>query len=49
MTDRNEDTQPPTLDQPLNGPRRATLGPLVLTLLVLTMIAVVFLAVFLLR
>ena len=49
MTDRHDDTQPPTLDQPLNGPRRATVGPLVSTLLVLTMIAVVFLAVFLLR
>jgi hypothetical protein len=49
MTDRNNDTQLPTPDQPLNGPRRANFGPLMLTLLILTVIAVVFLGVFLLR
>jgi hypothetical protein len=49
MTERNNGTQFPTQDQPLNGPRRATFAPLMLTLLVLTVIAVVFLGVFLLR
>lgn len=44
MTDRNKKTPPvPSVDQPLHGPRRRTLGPAVLTLLLLALIAVAFL------
>jgi hypothetical protein len=42
MADR-DDIPMPTHDQPLNGPRRPTFGPLLITLLLLGVIAVVFL------
>lgn len=44
MTDRNKKTpSEPSVDQPLHGPRRKSLGPAVLTLLLLALVAVVFL------
>lgn len=45
MAKREQDIRMPTHDQPLNGPRRRTLGPLLATLLILAVIAVVFLLV----
>jgi hypothetical protein len=42
MGDR-KDIRMPTHDQPLNGPRRPTFGPLVIALLLLAVIAVIFL------
>ena len=42
MGDR-KDIRMPTHDQPLNGRRRPTFGPLVITLLLLAVIAVIFL------
>jgi hypothetical protein len=43
MANHEQDIRMPTHDRPLNGPRRKTLGPLVATLLILCLIAVVFL------
>lgn len=45
MTDRRRQLRMPTNDRPLNARRRATVGPLVATLLLLGVIAVVFLVV----
>ncbi|HEU4512276.1 MAG TPA: hypothetical protein VFR87_04160 [Nocardioidaceae bacterium] len=45
MADHEQDIRMPTHDQPLNAPRRKTFGPLVATLLILALIAVVFLLV----
>ncbi len=42
MADHNDDAHMPTNDQPLNGPRRSTFGPLVISLLLLAVIAVIF-------
>jgi hypothetical protein len=39
----DEDVRMPTHDRPLNGPRRPTVGPLAIALLLLAVIAVVFL------
>lgn len=43
MANHERQIRMPTPDQPLNGPRRKTVGPLVMTLLILALIAVVFL------
>ncbi len=42
MEKHEQDIRMPTPDQPLNAPRRTSFGPLVATLLVLAVIAVVF-------
>lgn len=49
MTDRNDDFRMPTHDQPLNAPRRSSFGPMMATLLLLAVIAVIFFVLFLLR
>lgn len=49
MAERDRDAPMPTTNQPLNAKRRSTAGPLVMTLLLLAVIAVVFLVIFVLR
>lgn len=45
MSDHSDHGRMPRPDQPVNAPRRRGMGPLVLTLLILGLIALVFLAI----
>jgi hypothetical protein len=42
MSHENHDANRPTTDQPLNGPKRSTTGPLILTVLLVAGIIALF-------